>query len=122
MEGIKHEKQPTPQLVLEAIKRKFSTSREFMAEVVSSSKEHRAHSGKPDVAGVIAKLASIRTNTYGSEGEGLSPNDESVTPDRAKEIWHEATNFGFLVAAVYHGEATFVGENGELLNAPRNFN
>ena len=120
MEGIKYEKQATPQSIFEEIRRKYSTSREFMQAVVDASKGQRAHSGKADVGGVIARLASIRTEAFGREGEQLSPNDEPISPDAAKQIWSKAVNFSFLVAAVYHGEATFVDEDGSLLGAPSN--
>jgi hypothetical protein len=109
----------TPQSVLEDIRNKYPGSREFMQAVVDASKNSYAHSGEGDVNSVVVKLGSIRTSIFGRNGEGLSPVGAPVDPKQVEKIYGDAVNFGFLVSAVYHGEATFIGDDGSLLGTPK---
>ena len=112
-------KEVTPQTVLAEIHAKFPNPKAFMQEIVRASQGQWAYTGKADAGSVVALLASIRTSIYGRDGEAVSPDDAPIEATKARELYHNAANFCFLVAAVYHGEATFIAEDGALLRTPR---
>ncbi len=120
MEKFETERIITPESIHAEIQKQYSSSREFILAVKEAADKHYAYDGKANVNSTIAKLANIRREIYGTDGEKLAESGEdSIDLERAKKIHGDAVNYALLVSAVYHGEASFVGQKGELLNQPQ---
>lgn len=129
----KYEEEPnqgkmTPALMVEKIKAAYPNSGEFARNVFSCADKQWAveikEGGEIDANDVIQALAAYHRGWYGNHGSKLEENTteysensgESVYDyEKSIKMYRDVYALGAMVAAIYHGEATLIDDEGHLL-------
>ncbi len=109
----------TPQKMVEEIKRQYKTSRAFVEEIINAGKDNWAYNpSEPGVTEIVVQLAQFYRAAVESRNIllGLEEGEEKENKMYAEGLW-----LGTIAVAIYHGEITLIGSNGELLKQPIDF-
>lgn len=112
----KEEVKITPQKMLEEIQKKYSNSHAFIEEIIRAGNDNWGIKfSNYDAQDVVVMLAQLHRSIVIHHEYTHNIGDPE---EKEKKMYERGLWLGGMAVAVYHGELTMVGEDGELLSKP----